>query len=151
MACLFQCDLGENGIQRMKLLEKRNKKYLKGVKNWLQEKGLTDKTITKHINNTALFINDYLNYYDVLKDEESMDDVITFVTTWFTEKCMWASRNKVKDTAVILRKFYQYMCENNYVFKENYEEMCSSIKDNIDTILEEVYSFVSNDYDGMSW
>ncbi len=43
------------------------------------------------------------------------------------------------------------MCENNYVFKENYEEMCSSIKDNIDTILEEVYSFVSNDYDGMSW
>lgn len=149
MACLFQCDLGENGIQRMKLLEKRNKKYLKGVKNWLQEKGLTDKTITKHI--TALFINDYLNYYDVLKDEESMDEVITFVTTWFTEKCMWASRNKVKDTAVILRKFYQYMCENNYVFKEYYEEMCSSIKDNIDTILEEVYSFVSNDYDGMSW
>ena len=149
MACLFQCDLEENGIQRMKLLEKRNKKYLKGVKNWLQEKGLTDKTITKHI--TALFINDYLNYYDVLKDEESMDEVITFVTTWFTEKCMWASRNKVKDTAVILRKFYQYMCENNYVFKEYYEEMCSSIKDNIDTILEEVYSFVSNDYDGMSW
>ena len=149
MACLFQCDLGENGIQRMKLLEKRNKKYLKGVKNWLQEKGLTDKTITKHI--TALFINDYLNYYDVLKDEESMDEVITFVTTWFTEICMWASRNKVKDTAVILRKFYQYMCENNYVFKEYYEEMCSSIKDNIDTILEEVYSFVSNDYDGMSW
>ena len=149
MACLFQCDLEENGIQRMKLLEKRNKKYLKGVKNWLQEKGLTDKTITKHI--TALFINDYLNYYDVLKDEESMDEVITFVTTWFTEKCMWASRNKVKDPAVILRKFYQYMCENNYVFKEYYEEMCSSIKDNIDTILEEVYSFVSNDYDGMSW
>ena len=101
MACLFQCDLEENGIQRMKLLEKRNKKYLKGVKNWLQEKGLTDKTITRHINNTALFINDYLNYYDV--------------------------------------------------FKEDYEEMCSSIKNNIDTILEEVYSFVSNDYDGMKW
>ena len=112
---------------------------------------MTDKTINKHINNTALFINDYLNYYDVVKAEERMNEVITFVTTWFTEKCMWASRNKVKDPAVILRKFYQYMCENNYVFKEDYEEMCSSIKDNIDTILEEVYSFVSNDYDGMSW
>ena len=48
-----------------------------------------------------LFINDYLNYYDV--------------------------------------------------FKEDYEEMCSSIKNNIDTILEEVHSFVSNDYDGMKW
>lgn len=88
----------------MKLLEKRNKKYLKGVKNWLQEKGLTDKTISKHINNTALFINDYLNYYDVVKAEESMQ----------------ASRNTAKDTSVILKKFYQYMCENNYVFKEDY-------------------------------
>lgn len=80
---------------------------------------MTDKTITKHINNNDLFINDYLNYYDVGKAEESMDEVITFVTTWFTES-MQASRNTAKDTAVNLKKFYQYMCENNYVFKENY-------------------------------
>ena len=65
---------------------------------------MTDKTISKHINNTALFINDYLNYYDVVKAEESMQ----------------ASRNTAKDTSVILKKFYQYMCENNYVFKEDY-------------------------------
>lgn len=128
--------------------EKRNKKYLKEFKNWLQEKGLTSRTIGKHISNTDLFINDYLNYHEEIKTEDGVYEVIPFVTTWFVEKCAWASRNTAKDILASLKKFYQYMSENNYVSKEDYEEMCFSLKDNMDTILDEVDSFL---YDDMDW
>ena len=41
---------------------KRNKKYINGFEKWLNEKGLVNKTIKKHISNAELFINDYLSY-----------------------------------------------------------------------------------------
>ena len=48
---------------------KRNEKYLLEFEKWLNKKGLVNKTIRKHLNNTSLFINDYLNYYDITKAE----------------------------------------------------------------------------------
>ena len=43
------------------------------------------------------------------------------------------------------------MSESNYVSKEDYEKMCFSLKDNMDTILDEVDSFLYDDYDDMDW
>ena len=62
-----------------------------------------------------------------------------------------ASRTAAKDTLASLKKFYQYMSENNYVSKEDYEKMCFSLKDNMDTNLDEVDSFLYDDYDDMDW
>lgn len=47
------------------------------------KKGLTPRTLSKHINNADLFINDYLNYHEEIKVEDGVHEVITFVTTWF--------------------------------------------------------------------
>ena len=128
---------------------KRNEKYLKEFENWLNKKGLVNKTIKKHLNNTDLFINDYLNYYDITKAEDGLGEVFMFLDDWFIEKCMWSSRNSLKETAASLKKFYQYMSENNYVGVNDYKETFDFIKNNMDDLLEHVdefYNFDEDDY-----
>ena len=72
--------------------------------------------------------------------------VYPFLDGWFIEKCMWASRNSLKETAASIKKFYQYMSENNYVNKKDYEYMCSFIKENMDNFLEQVDAFEDGTY-----
>ena len=57
---------------------KRNEKYIKEFEKWLNEKNLAKKTIRKHISNINLYINDYLNYYDVIKVEDGIGSVYSF-------------------------------------------------------------------------
>ena len=77
--------------------EKRNEKYINEFEKWLNKKGLVPKTIRKHINNVDLYINDYLNYYDIVKVEDGMHHIYSFLDGWFIEKCIWASRNSLKE------------------------------------------------------
>ena len=126
---------------------KRNEKYLNGFEKWLNKNGLTNKTIKKHLSNTDLFINDYLNYYDIVKAEDGLEEVYTFLDGWFIEKCMWSSRNSLKETIASLKKFYQYMSENNYVDVNDYKETFDFIKNNMDELLESVDEFNNFDED----
>lgn len=124
---------------------KRNEKYLNGFEKWLNKKGFTNKTIKKHLSNTDLFINDYLNYYDIVKAENGLEEVFPFLNGWFIEKCMWSSRNSLKEIVASFKKFYQYMSENNYVNVNDYKETFDFIKDNMNELLESVDEF--NDFD----
>lgn len=126
--------------------EKRNEKYINEFENWLTEKGLAAKTIKKHLNNVDLYINMYLNYYDITKAEEGMNQIYSFLNGWFIEKCLWSSRNSLKETAASIKKFYQYMSENNYVSSEDYKDMCILIKDNMNDFLEQVDAFDNGTY-----
>lgn len=58
---------------------KRNEKYIKEFEKWLNEKGLVKKAIRKHLSNVDLYINDYLNYYDVTKVEDGISSVHSFL------------------------------------------------------------------------
>ena len=125
---------------------KRNEKYIKEFEKWLNEKNLAKKTIRKHISNIDLYINDYLNYYDVIKVEDGIGSVYSFLDGWFIEKCLWASKNSLKETATSIKKFYQFMSENNYVDIDNYKDMCSFIKENMDEFLGNVDAFEDETY-----
>lgn len=125
---------------------KRNEKYMNEFEKWLSEKGLVKKTIKKHLSNINLYINEYLNYYDITKVEDGMDDVYSFLDGWFIEKCLWASKNSLKEMVSSIKKFYQYMSENNYVSVEDYKDMCGLIKDGMDEFLEQVDSFDDGSY-----
>ena len=108
-----------------KMLEeniKINIKYMNEFDKWLNEKDLTKKTIRKHLNNVDLYINSYLNYYDITKAEEGMDCIYSFLNGWFIEKCLWASKNSLKATSASIKKFYQYMSENGYVCVDDYKD-----------------------------
>lgn len=125
---------------------KRNEKFLEEFEEWLNEKGLAKKTIRKHLGNAELYINDYLNYYDAEKMEDGTSGIHGFLDGWFIEKCLWASKNSLKGTATSIKKFYECMSEKGYVTKENYEDLCRTIKDNMDEFLEEMEAFDNGTY-----
>ena len=110
---------------------KRNEKYIKEFEEWLSEKGLVKKTIRKHLSNVDLYINDYLNYYDIIKVEDDIDDIYSFIDNWFIRKCLWASKNSIKEMVASLKKFYQFMSDNGYVSVDDYKDICSFIKDSV--------------------
>lgn len=125
---------------------KRNEKYIEEFEKWLIEKGLVVKTIRKHLSNVNLYNNDYLNYYEVIKAEDGIDDIYSFIDGWFIRKCLWASKNSIKEMIASLKKFYQYMSENNYVSVEDYKDMCSFIKDSMDDFYETLDDFDNGTY-----
>ena len=126
--------------------KKRNKKFLKEFEEYLKEKNLKDKTIKKHLSNVDLFINDYLNYYDIETPEEGINSVYSFLSGWFIEKCMWATVYTTKETAASIKKFYAYMSEKGYVKKEDYKELCEELKDSMDETLEYLDAFDNGTY-----
>ena len=130
----------------MKEIQEENKKYLDEFWDWLKNKGLKENTIRSHVSNADLYINDYLNYYDITKVEDGMSSVHSFLDGWFIEKCLWASKNSLKETAASIKKFYQFMSENNYVNVDDYIDMCSFIKENMDEFLEQVDAFDNGTY-----
>lgn len=126
--------------------KKKNKKFMKEFEEYLKEKNLKDKTIKKHLSNVDLFINDYLNYYDIETPEEGINSVYSFLSGWFIEKCMWATVYTTKETAASIKKFYAYMSEKGYVKKEDYKELCEELKDNMDEILDTLEAFDNGTY-----
>lgn len=95
--------------------EKRNKIFINNFESWLNEKGLVKKTIRKHISNIDLFLNNYLVYSDISTMEEGVSDIDIFLGDWFIRKCMWSSKNSIKETASSIKKFYQCMSEYEYI------------------------------------
>lgn len=123
---------------------KRNEKFIDEFEFWLKDNNLSPKTIRKHVSNAELYINDYLNYSDAETMEEGIFSIDHFLGGWFIEKCLWSSKNSIKETAASIKKFYKCMCEKNYVKKEDYDTLCKVIKDNMDRYLEEMDAY---DYD----
>lgn len=136
----------ENIEKKIKENQIRNKKIMKEFEEWLKEKTLSDKTIRKHISNVDLFINDYLNYYDIETAEEGIDSVYSFLSGWFIEKCMWATPYTTKEEVASIKKFYAYMSEKGYVEKEDYKLLCEELKDSMDEILDTLEDFDNGTY-----
>ena len=136
----------EDYDKKLEESRKRNEKFIKEFETWLNQKGLVAKTIKKHINNVDLYINNYLNYYDFVKMEEGINSVYSFLGGWFIEKCLWASKTSLKETAASIKKFYQCMSEYNYVSVEDYKSLCSVIKENMDYFLEQVDAYDDGSY-----
>lgn len=136
----------ENIERKIKENQTRNKKFIKEFEEWLKEKSLSDKTIKKHISNVDLFINDYLNYYDIETAEEGITSVYSFLNGWFIEKCMWATPYTTKEEAASIKKFYAYMSEKGYVEKEDYKFLCEELKDSMDEILDTLEAFDNGTY-----
>ena len=136
----------ENIEKKIKENQTRNKKFIKEFEEWLKEKSLSEKTIKKHISNVDIFINDYLNYYDIETAEEGITSVYSFLNGWFIEKCMWATPYTTKEEAASIKKFYAYMSEKGYVEKEDYKFLCEELKDSMDEILDTLEAFDNGTY-----
>lgn len=126
--------------------EKRNKKFISEFEIWLNEKGLVSKTIRNHLSNIDLFLNDYLNYYEIEKMEDGCTSINMFMD-WFMRKCMWSSVSSIKSNATSIKKFYQCMNELNHISKEDYKFVCDSIKNNMKDWISEMQEYDAEIFD----
>ena len=78
--------------------------------------------------------------------EEGVDDIDMFLGDWFIRKCMWSSKNSIKETASSIKKFYQCMSEYEYISKEDYKSVCETLKDNIEDYLESMDDYDNGNY-----
>ena len=78
--------------------------------------------------------------------EDGVYSVYGFLDGWFIEKCLWASRNSLKETAASIKKFYECMSEKGYVKKEDYKSLCLEIKEGMDEFLEQLDAFDNGTY-----
>lgn len=129
--------------------EKRNKKYLNAFENYLKNQGLTTKTINKHLSNVDFYLNDYLNYYDIIKMENGVSEINMYLGDWFIRKCLWSSKTSIKENAASIKKFYKCMSELNYIPKENYDFLCSIIKNNMEIWLDNLEEYDNDTYDDL--
>ena len=114
-----------------------NEMHLKGFVTWLENKGLSSKTIKTHVSNVEFYINDYLGC-DLLDVTKGCYKVDRFLGDWFIKKAAWSSCAHIKSSASSFKKFYAYLLEKNVVTQEDYDDLCETIKECMQDWLEEM-------------
>ena len=112
-------------------IRKENKKLISGFETWLSTKNLSPKTIDKHASNIDFYINEFLLYEDAIEAKSGAGEIDMFLGYWFIKKAMWANKSAIKENAASLKKFYQYLYEDNKVSEEDINALKESIKDNM--------------------
>lgn len=107
---------------------KRNEKFLQQFEEYMKKENLSKKTINKHYSNVELYINEYLNYYEVEKMEEGCYAVDSFLGDWYVRKCLFASKSSIKETATAIKKFYKCMLDLKNIDEGDYGDLCIRIK-----------------------
>lgn len=111
-----------------KRIKKENKKLLSSFETWLNAKGLSQKTIDNHISNIEFYVNDFLLYDDTIEAKDGANQIGMFLGYWFIRKAMWASKTTIKENAASLKKFYQYLHENNKITEVSLSDLKERIK-----------------------
>lgn len=125
---------------------KENKRYLKEFKNYLENQSLSKKTINKHYLNVELYLNNYLNYYEPRRMHEGIYCINEYLGGWYIRKCLFATRNSIKESSTSIKKFYKCMLECGYVKKEDYDNLCETTKMCLDEWLDSLDDYDNGDY-----
>ena len=112
-------------------IRKENKKLISDFEIWLSTKNLSPKTIDKHTSNVDFYINEFLLYEDAIEAKSGAGEIDMFLGYWFIKKAMWANKSALKENAASLKKFYQYMYEDNKVSKEDIDALKETIQENM--------------------
>jgi len=115
-----------------KSIRKSNEKLLNKFHDYLNEKGLSKKTIREHVSNIDFYINEYLLYYDAYLPQEGILKIDGFLGDWFPRKALWASATSVKSCIVSFKKFYSWLVDQGLNTTEDLKEMKEWIKEDKD-------------------
>ena len=120
-------------------IRKYNQPILDDFQAWLEKTGLTEKTVSKHIQNVD-FLAEYLFYYEPLYklDEADAVDVYSFLANWYPRKAMWASVSSTKSYMGSFRKFFKFLVEGKRVDKEIEDAVRKMLKERKEEILDAV-------------
>ncbi|NLB22497.1 MAG: recombinase [Clostridium sp.] len=138
----------EGALKLVDEIRVRNGVFLEEFKKDLEKAGLVKKTITRHINNIDLYINDYLLREEPLEMREgtSSANLDDFISYFFIRKCLWSTPATIKTTTASIKKFYKYMLERGRIDQADYIELTSTIKEMSEEWMEMCRQY--NDPDG---
>jgi len=116
-----------------------NQPLLDDFEVWLEQSGLSEKTVETHVSNIDFFTN-YLVYYQPLKklDEANSGDVWMFLADWFPRKALWSSVTSVKSYLASFKKFFQWMGETGRVSPQTIADVLNTLKEDRDAFLRRV-------------
>lgn len=118
--------------KKCKEITKENNQLLNLFEKELVECGLKSKTIQNHISNVNFYINTYLLREDALSMEYGTQKIDDFLGYFFISKCAWSTPASIKSTAASIKKFYKCMLKHEKISKEDYEDLCETIKFNME-------------------
>jgi site-specific recombinase XerD len=115
---------------RVRAIRVSNQPILDDFEAWLEQSGLSEKTVKTHVSNIDFFTN-YLVYYEPLKklDEAREGDVWMFLADWFPRKALWASATSVKSYLASFKKFFRWMGETGRVSPETVADVLDTLKE----------------------
>ena len=112
-----------------KRIRKENAKLLADFEQWMSEKGLSEKTIERHVKNVEFYINTFLLYSDAVPATKGTLEIWSFFGSWFIRKAMWASPASMKQIAASLKKFYTFMHEQGHIDADDLQDLKETIKE----------------------
>ena len=110
---------------------------------WLEQSGITKKTLKNHIDNIAFFA-EYLVYYDnpvKRLDQADGSDVSLFLSDWFPRKALWANETNMRAYFASFKKFFQWMETAGYISAETVADVRTTLKEDRDEFLAAVETF----------
>lgn len=122
----------EDYLQKCREIQETNNQLLDLFAEELENSGLKDKTINRHLTNVDFFLNEYLIRVDTLPMEEGIDMLDDYLGNFFIRKCMWSTPGSIKSTAASIKKFYKCMLDHGKISKQDYESLCTCIKDSME-------------------
>ena len=127
---------------RVQAIRVYNQPILEGFRAWLEQSGLSEKTIKNHVDNIDFF-TEYLVYYEPLEklDEAEGSDIWMFLSDWFPRKALWSSVSSVKSYMASFKKFFQWLGETGRVSPETVEDVLSTLKEGRDEFLASVEEY----------
>lgn len=105
-----------------------NEKYLREFEQDLEQAGLKDATIGRHLFNAELFLNTWLAEHEGLTMEEGLEYMDEFLGDWYIRRCMWSTPANIKSTAASLKKFYKSMADHGHIGAADHKALVSEIK-----------------------
>lgn len=123
----------EQYIKACQTIQKTNNLLLQLFEEDLVKSGLKEKTINRHLSNVDSFLNEFLIRAGALPMEEGISMLDEYLGNFFIRKCMWSTPANIKTNATSIKKFYKCMLEHGKIEKEDYEILCSCIKDSLES------------------
>jgi len=124
-----------------------NEQLLEGFHAWLTNRGLSDATIYRHMDNVNFFLDFYLLNYCGKRAVDGVIDIWSFQGDWFIRKAMWSSPTGIKSNAASFKKFYRYLEEDGIAEPGTYRDVCDMVKAGLPDWLKSYDDYMNQSYD----
>lgn len=123
----------EQYLKSRQSIQETNDFLLELFEEDLVKSGLKQKTVNRHLSNINFFLNEFLVRTGALSMEEGISMLDEYLGNFFIRKCMWSTPANIKTNTTSIKKFYKCMLEHRKIKKEDYDFLCSCIKDSMES------------------